>query len=194
MHKFVRFAAACALLLAASSVNAATYVASRAVGAGSVNLSITTDNTMGVLGVGNILDWKIAVSDGTNSFVFQGPGGANNSTYHIEGGQGLTATATDLTFDFGRTSDSAAGFVGPRYSTYYYGWQAKPWIFNGGPAEAMHVGTFNNVQHQPYSGIQIIASVAPTGGVPEASVWALMIAGFGVVGGALRRRRHVAVA
>lgn len=32
-----------------------------------------------------------------------------------------------------------------------------------------------------------------TGGVPEPTTWALMIAGFGMVGGALRRRRPVTV-
>jgi len=30
-------------------------------------------------------------------------------------------------------------------------------------------------------------------GVPEAASWALMIAGFGLVGGALRRRNKVSV-
>ena len=34
----------------------------------------------------------------------------------------------------------------------------------------------------------------PTGGVPEPASWALMIAGFGMVGGALRSRRRTSVA
>jgi PEP-CTERM motif len=34
------------------------------------------------------------------------------------------------------------------------------------------------------SGVQVLASV----GVPEPASWALMIAGFGLVGGAMRRR------
>lgn len=34
----------------------------------------------------------------------------------------------------------------------------------------------------------------PAPGIPEPASWALMIAGFGLVGGAMRRRRHVAIA
>jgi hypothetical protein len=34
-----------------------------------------------------------------------------------------------------------------------------------------------------------VRAIVPGGAVPEASTWAMMIAGFGMVGGALRRRR-----
>ena len=41
------------------------------------------------------------------------------------------------------------------------------------------------------AGVQFSA-VAATGGVPEPATWALMLGGFGLVGGAMRRRRGVA--
>lgn len=42
--------------------------------------------------------------------------------------------------------------------------------------------------------VSFVARGAPTGGIPEPSTWALMIAGFGAAGIALRRRRSRAVA
>ncbi len=39
-----------------------------------------------------------------------------------------------------------------------------------------------------------LATFAPTSAVPEPATWAMMIAGFGVVGGAVRRRRPAALA
>ncbi|THD64539.1 MAG: PEP-CTERM sorting domain-containing protein [Phenylobacterium sp.] len=38
-------------------------------------------------------------------------------------------------------------------------------------------------------GMTVASSDAQAGGVPEPSAWALMIAGFGLTGAALRRRR-----
>jgi hypothetical protein len=49
MRKFILALGAAAALLAASAADATTYVASRAVGDGSLNLSITTDGALGVL-------------------------------------------------------------------------------------------------------------------------------------------------
>ena len=50
-------------------------------------------------------------------------------------------------------------------------------------------GTPNGVP--PFS---LLDGVSVNGGVPEASTWAMMIAGFGLVGAAARRRRQVTVA
>ena len=53
-------AAVCAVALGAvSAAKATTYAASRAVGDGFVDLSITTDDTLGVLSTGNILDLSL---------------------------------------------------------------------------------------------------------------------------------------
>ena len=42
--------------------------------------------------------------------------------------------------------------------------------------------------------LSINAALAPVAGVPEPSTWALLILGFGLVGGALRRRRKLVLA
>lgn len=56
-------------------------------------------------------------------------------------------------------------------------------------------GSFNSIsftdRDEAWHGIQIgIGGIAPIGGVPEPSAWAMMIAGFGLVGASLRRRRR----
>ena len=59
-------------------------------------------------------------------------------------------------------------------------------------------GTFNSVSftdlEENWHGIQVgIGGLAPPPAVPEPATWGMMIAGFGLVGGALRRRPKVAV-
>lgn len=54
-------------------------------------------------------------------------------------------------------------------------------------------GSFDSIsftdRNEAWHGIQIgIGGIAPTPGVPEPAAWALMILGFGAVGGMLRRR------
>ena len=57
MNRNLLFGAIALLAFASTAASAATiYVANRAVGAGFVNLSVTTDDTLGVLGTANILD------------------------------------------------------------------------------------------------------------------------------------------
>ncbi len=55
-------------------------------------------------------------------------------------------------------------------------------------ATAFTTGTFGIIDGSTYSGI----AFAPINAVPEPASWALMFVGFGVVGGALRRRKSTA--
>ena len=50
------------LTCTAAAAQAATYVSSHGVGAGTVAISITTDDTIGSLTKDNILDWTISVT------------------------------------------------------------------------------------------------------------------------------------
>lgn len=54
---------------------------------------------------------------------------------------------------------------------------------------AVTPGSFND-----WVGVDNINYTAAAGAVPEPTSWAMMIAGFGVVGGAMRRRQKVSVA
>ncbi|QMW23365.1 PEP-CTERM sorting domain-containing protein [Sandaracinobacteroides saxicola] len=54
-------------------------------------------------------------------------------------------------------------------------------------------GTPTFVEQSPADGGGWVAGTITGGVVPEPATWAMMIAGFGLVGGAMRRRRMVAV-
>lgn len=180
------YAAALAALLASTAATAVTYTSTRTVGAGTVDISITTDDTLGVLSDVNILDYVITLDAGVNSFTLDF--GAN-SDFDISGA-GFTATATDLLFDF-----DAPGYVlfqnpGPGSGGPFYCLQGVSACFDfDGPGEGFDpvAAVIGQVEVTRYSGVQVIASVGDAV-VPEPASWVLMIAGFGMIGGALRRR------
>jgi hypothetical protein len=179
-----------AALMAATSTQAfaLTYVGNRTIGTGSANLSITTDGTIGVLNQANITGWTIGVTDANGTFTLQGPNSGNNSQLLISG-TALTATATDLLFNFGASSGFALfqnpsiGSSGPFYCPQING------CFDfSGPGEGVLSGGPFNPTRNSLRGNVVLASVAgPV--VPEPATWAMMIFGFGAVGGAMRARK-----
>lgn len=196
MNRIALLAATCALVFGSSSALAATtYLASRAVGTGFVDLSITTDDTIGVIGNNNILDWDITVKQGSDRFNIEGPGGSRNSEYTIFG-FGLTATATDLYFNF----DDMMSYV--LFQTPFTGSALPFWCLQSTrcyevsdlPGEGiLATADFNSHVSQAYTGNRIVASVGG-GAVPEPATWALMITGFGLAGSALRSGRRAKAA
>ncbi len=69
---------------------------------GAVTGTLTTDGTTGTLAAANIVSWDLVVYDGsTNTYVLTG-GQGGNSTLALSG-SALTATATQLSFNFGAT-------------------------------------------------------------------------------------------
>lgn len=195
LKKLVLFAATAAVasLLSATFADATTYVASRTVGNGSVDLSITTDGTLGVLSGGNITDWTIKLTQGAGSFTLFGPLSGSNSTNLING-SAFSATATQLLFDYGAELNSFALFQAPNVGSGQTFWcvQTNGCFDFAGPAEGLLTTTsFGDKTSSGYEGVQVIASA---GGVPEPATWALMITGFGMAGSALRRRRTAVAA
>lgn len=95
------------------SASPITYLVYQTVGAGSVTGFIETDGTIGVLGNGNILNWNLVLNDGTApAFDLLGPLSASNSVVGIAGAD-LTATATQLSFNFASTDGGYALFQSP---------------------------------------------------------------------------------
>jgi len=186
MKKFLGTAAAMAMLMVVSAADATTYTANRAVGTGTLNLSITTDGATGVLTGGDILDWNIKMTEGSDTFTLQGLGGSNNSNSLLSGGL-LSATATQLLFNYG----GGSGFLliqSPSTGSGQTFWcvQVNGCFDFAGPAEAIDPHTGFNFTRQAYGDQQVIATVA--GAVPEPSTWAMMLIGFAGLGFAAYRR------
>ena len=194
--KTLAFCAAAALSLIASSAQALTYFAQRDVGNGVLELSITTDDTLGILATDNILDWTIVLHQGQISYTLEGIDGADNSTHEIVG-TALTATARHLSFDFSALGRAYFLVQAPSVGSGETFWCVQASGCTNSPvlpAEVLLAGpnaaarTFLN-----QSGNQIIASVREAVLVPEPATWALMISGFGLAGATLRMRRRLAV-
>ena len=93
------------VVLVTAPSGATTYTVQRTVDVGTVTGTIETDGTLGTLFAANILDWDLVVDDGVGSFRLVGPLSGENSQVAVGFEPGLSATATDLLFDF-----SGAGF------------------------------------------------------------------------------------
>jgi len=89
------------LLFGTATPSGATiYTVQRTIDVGSVTGTIETDGTLGTLFAVNILDWDLVVDDGVGSFQLLGPLSGNNSQVAVGLSPGLSATATELLFDF----------------------------------------------------------------------------------------------
>ncbi|TAJ71086.1 MAG: PEP-CTERM sorting domain-containing protein [Phenylobacterium sp.] len=172
-----------ATLALAASANATTYVGARTVGAATVDFTIVTDDTLGVLGEDNIVDWKVVVKNNGETATFGGPDSGDDSKVDIFG-SAFTATTSGLYFDFSAPGVNYVAFV----SDFRQSWclQTNSCFDQNGPEEIAVAGAFvTNFDRAPRSGLQQLA------GVPEPATWAMMLIGFAGVGGAMRSRRPV---
>ena len=145
---------------------------------------IQTDGVIGAVGAGNIVDWEFALSDNGSSFFLDG---TTNSQLLYTGG--MTATATGLFFDFSGTGLALLQnpFTGSGINFIRFTGNA---VCGGSTNRiSITVGTFRDGISQ--SGVVQIGTAGGGGVIPEPATWAMLIAGFGLVGSALRRRRPV---
>ena len=185
----LRAATAATIALATSAQAATVYTGNRTVGGASAQLSITTDDTIGVLSSTNIIDWTIVLNEGGNTFTLRGAGPSRNSALQIAG-SALSATATDLIFNFSASGLAYALFQSPGIGSgqTFYCVQTNSCFDSSGSAEALEAGLTFSPTRAVRTGQVVIAS---TGAVPEPSTWAMLIIGFGATGAAMRRRRQV---
>jgi PEP-CTERM motif len=179
-------AASVAALLAAVPAAAITYT----VNVGNSTLGavgfIKTDGTIGTIGTANIVDWNFALADNGVNFTLNG---AANSQKLVQGST-LTATASGLFFDFSGTG--LALFQNPNIGS---GQNFICFVGNGvcgGAGNRISITTSSFGDGIAQRGLQQIG-VAASGAVPEPS-WAMLIAGFGLVGAVARRRKAVVAA
>lgn len=184
--KLTPYLAGAALALAAFAAQATTYVATESFDGATADLSITTDGVIGTLSDSDIVSWNIALSDSSGSIDLT-PSNSQVDIYQGRPGPALTATPTQLLFDFT-----------PTYSWLLFeseiGGSGAFWCAGGAgcfpgnsTAPAIGLSTVpgeNPVELEAESGVVAIASV-----VPEPSAWVLMIAGVAGVGLMSRRAR-----
>jgi hypothetical protein len=152
-----------------------------------VDGSITTDGTIGVLTASNILSWNLDLTDHLNA--------ANdvdltntNSFIDTFFGSSLSATATGLFFNY-----SAAGEFGIQEDGFYTSGEHY-FCFSTGTADCL-AGETITPGNVFLDGVVATGSAEPIGtqplnqsSVPEPSSYGLMLAGLLGVGGGLKRR------
>ncbi len=122
---------------------------------------------------------------------------AVGNTYHLSfywgGGQQYGfggATTEKFTYGFGADSFDTVTVANPEAG--WSGWQHVTHSFTATSSTQVlsFLATGTPDGQPPFS---VLDGVSLTGGVPEAATWAMLVAGFGLVGAAARRR-HAAVA
>ena len=173
---------ALALFLSSQAFAATTFTGTRNTGARTATYSITTDDTIGAIGTGQIISWIMSISDGVATDSFSSASGSMDFS-----GSSLWSTGTDLLFDY-----DSAGFIFASFYNFSHNSALVMQAGDGYHEDLIRLGgpvweKGNEI------GIQSIASIpaAPIGAVPEPSTWAMMLIGFGALGFRLRRRRGI---
>lgn len=191
--KIATFIATAFIACSVSAANAGVFNVNRSVGTASVTGTITTNGILGVLGTGDITDWNLLLAVGVNNFTLLGPLSGSNSGLLVSG-SALSATSTDLLFDFGAT-----GFA--LFQNPSIGSSQNWWCVEGpssgctpyGLGESVQLGTYPSGPHdtQVYRTSQVIGTTSITQ-VPEP--FTLSLFGAGVAGAVALRRRKAAKA
>jgi PEP-CTERM motif len=192
MKLFMKTAIATAALAFAAQTHAAIiYNVNQTIGTGSVVGTVQTSGTIGALAVADFTAWNLELTGGAGpSFTITNL----NSSVFIVGGN-ATATASNILFNYDTGANNYLLFQQIFLNGLTYWCNTSPGGAGcGGSVESVNALVSGSQQIAPRTGNLVIASVAIPGGVPEPANWALMLAGFGVVGAALRRRARVAVA
>ena len=186
-----KLAAAVTVLLGAAVCGAAdiTYTVNDTIGAGSVTGTIETNGTTGVLTAADFLAFNLTLN---------GVGASANITTPAEGvtliGSNVTATASDIFFNFSGTPGSLLLFGGGVGFTYFCSAVSFGSCLQG-ESVVPQFFTDPSVQDITPTGNQIIAAVSgsttgPGGStaVPEPTMLSLLALGFAGVGFARRRK------
>jgi hypothetical protein len=170
------------------SASPITYNVARTIGTGSVTGFIETDGTLGVLGVGNFVDWSLLLNDGISTYTITGPLSGNNSVV-FEQGVDTTATATQLLFDFSGIDNGILLFQQGLFSGQHYYCDATQTGSCFAGETVVPISVFSSFQNASRSGNVVIGTAGSS--VPEPGT--LMMFGSGIVGlaGILRRRTNL---
>ena len=160
------------------------YSVDRSIGVGSVSGTIETDGTFGILGTSNIIDWNLTLDNGVDTFTLAG----SSNSERIIVGSSLSATVSDILFDFGGNTGGFA-FQHPGLGSGINFWALDDQSGSlTGNAGVETVRLLSSLTTSPSSAVAAVASIAHT---PEpASITLTGGIGAGMLGfGWLRRRR-----
>ena len=163
------------------------YSVNQTFGPGSAVGTITTDGTIGTLASADIIAWSLTLNDGTNTVLVQT--GANNSYAAITGGA-LTATSTDLIFNYSFGTNSDFSIATPNAPPPVWGQICYTNFSNcWGPAGVgvYNVGGDGQLVYISQTGLHTIAS-GGTAVVPAPASLALLA--LGLLGLGISRRRN----
>lgn len=169
---------------------------------GNVVGKIRTDGTLGTIASDNIKAWglKLTGADGVTEYL-------NTSNSNVfSGGTALSAQDGKLLFDFGNSPSflifqkifqSGASYTCVASGEYpktpcIEGLSVIPGSFYTDPSSqysnfvGVAPGTFGTASESPVGGV---FTLGVSLGVPEPSTWAMLIAGFGMMGGMIRYRK-----
>lgn len=156
--------------MAATSAEAATIYELTPLAAPLATGVVVTDGTLGTLAAGDVIDWHLTLSadpaGAADPFTLLGPLRAGANSIHINGGDRLVATPTELLYDFGA---AASGDLAVLFRT--------PVPFPGGGALLCFEPGFNCAG--PPTGIYTVFF----GGLPVVS--AIELTGLQVIGRAV---------
>ena len=191
------------LLFTFASVASAniTYNVNRTIGGGSVSGFIVTNGALGTLSNANLVDWQLTLSSpnlqaGPTSFIqMSNPLGTAIGIF----GSAVSATATDLYFDFGSGNNNYLVFYSQNNaatSTDFWCLVAGPisCLGEATPGESIGFNAQNSFAEYEFRGQAGNVSIASVTAVPEPETYAMMLAGLRLLGFAARRRKQAAVA
>src|SRR5664279_2506533 len=190
-----RFLGVLALLLLAATLASAssiTYNVNRTIGSGTVTGFIQTDGTFGTLTLANVTDWSLVLfTPLQGSFSLFGPGSGNNSVVWSTGGD-ISATATQLLFDFSGSDFGVFAFQQGLFSgNHYYCDGTQTAQTNGYCAQGESVAPISvfqsGWQNAPRTG-NLVIGTAGNSAVPEPGSLALLGSGILAAAGAFRRK------
>lgn len=172
---------ALALWVSSPALAATTFYGTQTVPGFTADYSITTDDTIGVLAIGNVTGYSVQISNGTNTESFSG----TLCSFCLIGAA-LSSDGTDLFFNYSQAGSNYLWLLNPSWTSYLC-FESTGCVASAG--DSIKMAGYGD-GFTPEQGVQSIASIAPieVGGVPEPSTWAMMLLGFGAVGFSMRRR------